>query len=161
LVENCKKLNAVPITPESDWDLALVQQIRKKLSLPKIHINIAVSRGSMFSAVDSDPIGDGVITDSSTFKLLQNFYPVLTDGGVASDNENTSVTAFCQKPNNPWDKPGPTKNRWKEIFNSDDQSFWGSGLLHNKEVQGVSVDGTNEWQVLHLELPPLAAIVLV
>jgi 1,4-alpha-glucan branching enzyme len=53
------------------------------------------------------------------------------------------------------------KNRWKEIFNSDDQSFWGSGLLHNKEVQGVSVDGTNEWQVLHLELPPLAAIVLI
>ena len=53
------------------------------------------------------------------------------------------------------------KNIWKEIFNSDDQSFWGSGLLHNKEVQGVSVDGTNEWQVLHLELPPLAAIVLI
>ena len=53
------------------------------------------------------------------------------------------------------------KTTWKEIFNSDDQAFWGSGLLHNHEVQGVSVDGSNDWQVLHLDLPPLAAVVLV
>jgi 1,4-alpha-glucan branching enzyme len=53
------------------------------------------------------------------------------------------------------------KTNWKEIFNSDDQAFWGTGLLQNKEVQGVSVDGTNNWQVLNLELPPLAAIVLI
>ena len=52
------------------------------------------------------------------------------------------------------------KSKWKEIFNSDDQAYWGSGSLQNKDVQGVSVDGTNLWQVIHLELPPLAAVVL-
>ena len=52
------------------------------------------------------------------------------------------------------------KSTWKEIFNSDDQSYWGVGDLYNKEVNGISVDGTNKWQVLHLELPALAAIVL-
>ncbi len=53
------------------------------------------------------------------------------------------------------------KTNWKEIFNSDDKAFWGSGALDNKNVKGASVDGTNLWQVLHLELPPLAAVVLI
>lgn len=52
------------------------------------------------------------------------------------------------------------KTSWKEIFNSDAKAFWGTGNVNNKGVKGVSVDGTNEWQVLHLDLPPLAAIVL-
>jgi 1,4-alpha-glucan branching enzyme len=53
------------------------------------------------------------------------------------------------------------KTTWKEIFNSDDQAFWGTGLHQNQEVQSVSVDGSNDWQVLHLALPPLAAVVLI
>ncbi len=52
------------------------------------------------------------------------------------------------------------KTVWTEIFNSDNKAFWGVGDLFNKEVKGVSVDGTNDWKTLHLELPALAAIVL-
>jgi 1,4-alpha-glucan branching enzyme len=52
------------------------------------------------------------------------------------------------------------KTIWKEIFNSDDKAFWGVGDLFNKEVKGVSVDGTNDWKLLTLELPALSAIVL-
>jgi 1,4-alpha-glucan branching enzyme len=52
------------------------------------------------------------------------------------------------------------KINWKEIFNSDAKVYWGTGNVNNNDIQGVSVDGTNEWQVLHLDLPPLAAIVL-
>lgn len=52
------------------------------------------------------------------------------------------------------------KTNWKEIFNSDAKAFWGTGNINNHGIKGVSVDGTNEWQVLHLDLPPLAAIVL-
>jgi 1,4-alpha-glucan branching enzyme len=52
------------------------------------------------------------------------------------------------------------KTNWKEIFNSDAKAFWGTGNMINNDVKGVSVDGTNEWQVLHLDVPPLAAIVL-
>ena len=51
------------------------------------------------------------------------------------------------------------KTNWKEIFNSDAQAFWGTGNVNNNHVKGVSVDGTNEWQVLYLDLPPLSAIV--
>ncbi len=52
------------------------------------------------------------------------------------------------------------KTEWKEIFNSDAAAFWGVGDLFNQEVKASSVDGTNQWQVLHLELPALAAVVL-
>ena len=52
------------------------------------------------------------------------------------------------------------KTNWKEIFNSDSKDFFGTGDINNNDIKGVSVDGTNDWQVLHLDLPPLAAIVL-
>jgi 1,4-alpha-glucan branching enzyme len=52
------------------------------------------------------------------------------------------------------------KTIWKEIFNSDDHAFWGSGDVKNQNVQCGSVDGANQLQEILLELPPLAAIVL-
>jgi 1,4-alpha-glucan branching enzyme len=52
------------------------------------------------------------------------------------------------------------KTIWNEIFNSDDQAFWGSGDQKNQNIQCGSVDGANQLQEIHLELPPLAAIVL-
>jgi len=52
------------------------------------------------------------------------------------------------------------KTIWKEIFNSDDQAFWGSGNVKNQNIQCISVDGTNQLQEIQLELPPLAAVVL-
>jgi len=52
------------------------------------------------------------------------------------------------------------KTIWKEIFNSDAKAFWGSGNVSNQDVQCKLVDGNNELMVIHLELPPLAAVVL-
>jgi 1,4-alpha-glucan branching enzyme len=52
------------------------------------------------------------------------------------------------------------KTIWKEIFNSDAKAFWGTGDVYNQEIQAKWVDETNQMQVIMLELPPLAAIVL-
>ena len=52
------------------------------------------------------------------------------------------------------------KTIWKEIFNSDDQVFWGSGNVNNQNVPCALLDGTNQLIEIHLELPPLAAVVL-
>jgi 1,4-alpha-glucan branching enzyme len=52
------------------------------------------------------------------------------------------------------------KTIWKEIFNSDDQAFWGSGDINNQDVQCVLVDGTSQSMEIQLDLPPLAAVVL-
>ena len=52
------------------------------------------------------------------------------------------------------------KTIWKEIFNSNDQAFWGSGNVNNQNVPCALLDGTNQLMEIHLELPPLAAVVL-
>ncbi len=52
------------------------------------------------------------------------------------------------------------KTIWKEIFNSDDQAFWGSGNVKNQNVPCALLDATNQLMEIHLELPPLAAVVL-
>jgi 1,4-alpha-glucan branching enzyme len=52
------------------------------------------------------------------------------------------------------------KTIWNEIFNSDDQAFWGSGDQKNQNIQFILLDGTKQSMEIHLELPPLAAIVL-
>jgi 1,4-alpha-glucan branching enzyme len=52
------------------------------------------------------------------------------------------------------------KTIWKEIFNSDDQVFWGSGNVNNQNVPCALLDATNQLMEIHLELPPLAAVVL-
>jgi 1,4-alpha-glucan branching enzyme len=96
---------------------------------------------------------------------------------VETNKRQEGVIAFKRKGKNPKDEilvvfnmtPVPRhqfpihvagKTVWTEIFNSDDKAFWGVGDLFNKEVQGVSVDGTNDWKTLLLELPALGAIVL-
>jgi 1,4-alpha-glucan branching enzyme len=52
------------------------------------------------------------------------------------------------------------KTIWKEIFNTDDQSFWGSGNVNNQNVRCTLLDGSTQLMEIHLELPPLAAVVL-
>jgi 1,4-alpha-glucan branching enzyme len=52
------------------------------------------------------------------------------------------------------------KTIWKEVFNSDATTFWGTGDKHNDTVQGVQADAASNWHTVYLELPPLAAIVL-
>jgi 1,4-alpha-glucan branching enzyme len=50
--------------------------------------------------------------------------------------------------------------QWKEIFNSDEKSFWGVSDLYNIDIQMESQDDKNEWYKLTLQLPALSAIVI-
>lgn len=49
---------------------------------------------------------------------------------------------------------------WKEIFNSDNKTFWGVGDLFNTEIKAIPQDEKGDWFMLSLELPALSAIVL-
>jgi 1,4-alpha-glucan branching enzyme len=49
--------------------------------------------------------------------------------------------------------------KWKEIFNSDNASFWGVGEVYNTVIPMEPQDDEKEWFKLSLELPALAAIV--
>jgi 1,4-alpha-glucan branching enzyme len=48
----------------------------------------------------------------------------------------------------------------KEIFNSDDLKYWGSGNVNNPEIRFETVEGDETKYKLIINLPPMAAIVL-
>jgi len=52
------------------------------------------------------------------------------------------------------------KSAWKEIFNSDDRKYWGTGDTNNPAVQVNLVDESDDVYELIVHLPPLGAVVL-
>ncbi len=52
------------------------------------------------------------------------------------------------------------KTEWKEIFNSDEQKYWGSGNFSNPEISTYLVDKKEKMYEINLHLPPLGAIVI-
>lgn len=59
-----------------------------------------------------------------------------------------------------WEVYVHDKKSWKEIFNSNDQAFWGTGDVYNPEIKTELVDKPSACYKLTLNLPPLGAIVL-
>ncbi len=52
------------------------------------------------------------------------------------------------------------KAAWREIFNSDDKQYWGTGDTNNPAVPVRLVDETDEVYELTVHLPPLGGVVL-
>jgi 1,4-alpha-glucan branching enzyme len=52
------------------------------------------------------------------------------------------------------------KTKWKEIFNSDDKKYWGSGDVFNPTIPTTLVDKKHKVYEINVHLPPLAALVL-
>ncbi|NCI47062.1 1,4-alpha-glucan branching protein GlgB [Sediminibacterium soli] len=61
---------------------------------------------------------------------------------------------------NDWEVHVHGKPEWKEIFNSDDKVFWGTGDVFNPLIVATRVEKGAEWYKLKLQLPALGAIVL-
>lgn len=52
------------------------------------------------------------------------------------------------------------KKSWKEIFNSDLRTYWGTGDAYNPEINCVLVDKKAKICEINLHLPPLGAVIL-
>ena len=52
------------------------------------------------------------------------------------------------------------KPAWKEIFNSDDKKYWGTGDVFNPDIQTTLVDKKELMYEINVHLPPLGALVL-
>ena len=53
------------------------------------------------------------------------------------------------------------KRKWKEIFNSDDRQYYGTGDVFNPEIRTEVVKGDRKAIDIIINLPPLGAIILV
>ena len=61
---------------------------------------------------------------------------------------------------NDWEIHVYGKNEWKEIFNSNDKAFWGTGDVFNPEIKAELVNEDDKWYKLKVQLPALGAVVL-
>jgi 1,4-alpha-glucan branching enzyme len=61
---------------------------------------------------------------------------------------------------NNWPVHVQGKSKWKEIFNSNDSKYWGSGNVLNNEIVVEVVDKKEKWFQLSVNLSPLGAIFL-
>ena len=61
---------------------------------------------------------------------------------------------------NDWEIHVYGKSEWKEIFNSNDKAFWGTGDVFNPEIKAELVNEDDKWYKLKVQLPALGAVVL-
>ena len=51
------------------------------------------------------------------------------------------------------------KQEWKEIFNSDQLAYWGTGDVYNSDVKVKMVDKDKDLYEINIHLPALAGLV--
>jgi 1,4-alpha-glucan branching enzyme len=59
-----------------------------------------------------------------------------------------------------WKLIAEGKSAWKEIFNSNDSNYWGTGDVFNPDIRVSPTDKKNKQFEINLHLPPLGAIIL-
>lgn len=59
-----------------------------------------------------------------------------------------------------WKVYAKGKEAWKEIYNSDDKKYWGTGDVFNPEILTVLVDKKELLYEINVHLPPLGAVVI-
>ncbi len=59
-----------------------------------------------------------------------------------------------------WEIHVQGKAIWKEIFNSNDKAYWGTGDVFNPDIKAEITDRKNKWYKLKIDLPALSAVVL-
>jgi 1,4-alpha-glucan branching enzyme len=52
------------------------------------------------------------------------------------------------------------KSQWREIFNSDDKRYWGTGNVFNPDISVTSLNKNDNMYEINVHLPPLGAVVL-
>lgn len=69
------------------------------------------------------------------------------------------VLNVTQHPKRNWKTTVKGKSSWKEIFNSDDTSFWGSGEYMNQHIISNVVDKKKKLYEINFDVPALATMI--
>jgi len=86
---------------------------------------------------------------------------ILIYGRKGHDPKNDLVIVLNMTPNPHYgSRVGvPSEGSWKEIFNSDDKQFWGSGMGNTKAVKSDTEYWHGKENSILIDLPPLGAVV--
>lgn len=80
--------------------------------------------------------------------------------GKKPDNDLLIVLNLTPVVRRDWKIYANGKAAWKEIFNSDDKKYYGTGDVFNPAIVTTCVDKKEDQYEINLHLPPLGAIVL-
>ena len=80
--------------------------------------------------------------------------------GKDPENDILVVLNMTPVPRNNWKVYANGKSAWKEIFNSDERKYGGSGNIFNPEPIVTLVDKEQDRYEINVHLPPLAAVIL-
>jgi 1,4-alpha-glucan branching enzyme len=80
--------------------------------------------------------------------------------GIRPEDDLLIIFNMTPVPRTHWKVYPKGKTAWKEIFNSDDKKYWGTGDTYNPSVPCKLVDEMNATYEVIVHLPPLGAVVL-
>ena len=112
--KECEKKGATLFTPRTTSDITKIVEIMKTASITSIPLNVHDNRGFLHT-LDGTALMAAATEDDSTLKSWSSTYPILTANGFINGVASATVTALCEKTNNPWDLPGPASDRWSEL----------------------------------------------
>jgi 1,4-alpha-glucan branching enzyme len=101
--------------------------------------------GSGFEWIDGGNANDSVL--------------VYTRKGVNSDNDLVIVLNMTPVVRHDFRVGVPGPSQWQEIFNSDAENFWGSGVGNAEPVKSTMVNWHGRENSISITTPPLSAIV--
>ena len=85
---------------------------------------------------------------------------VFRRNGKLPDNDLLIILNMTPAVRKNWKIYASGKSRWKEIFNSDQKKYWGTGDTLNPDPVTTLVDKNQNRYEINIHLPPLGAVVL-
>ncbi len=80
--------------------------------------------------------------------------------GKRSKNDLLIILNMTPVVRNNWKIYAKGKPHWKEIYNSDDKNYWGTGDVLNPDIQVTMVDKKDRIFEINIHLPALGGIIL-
>lgn len=80
--------------------------------------------------------------------------------GLKPENNLIVLCNFTPEAKEHYQVGVPEKGKWLEVFNSDDEAFWGSGYKNEKALETVKEGMHGRPQSIICRIPPLGVIVL-
>lgn len=79
--------------------------------------------------------------------------------GKLPENDILVVLNLTPEVRQDWKLYVKGKKSWKEIYNSDDKKYWGTGDVFNPKINAVLVDKNQDLYEINVHLPALGAVV--
>jgi hypothetical protein len=105
-------------------NIEAIKEIMARLNISTVPFRTFDDRGAQISALSGTVFKNAPVPSTDNKLLLRFFFPTYTSetGTITyptndSIQSTTPIDGFCMKPNNIWDRKGPSRNKWLTLIN--------------------------------------------